>query len=239
MRCTTGHLAVLTAMIAFFTAAWIPLPWGYPDSNSARASFPAPLPPAPGVPRPFKESLPISKGKFLIAGRKLADPNFSQTVVLLIDYAPEGAMGVVINRPTRIKLSGLLPEIKEFKDRPDTVFIGGPVERGRLILLVRTAAPPEKAFNIFEDVYVTGDVEPVRRMIERPDAKESFKAYAGYAGWGPGQLEGEMARGDWHLHDADAATVFDKPASKIWPDLILRFSSQWVRQPTPQAVPVF
>lgn len=182
--------------------------------------------PPPPMPHPKP-----AQGKFLIAGRNLNDPNFSKTVILLINYGVQGAMGVVINRRTTYKLSQLLPDIKVLKDRPDTVFIGGPVAGDQLILLVRTPEKPEKAFHIFKDVYVCGKPQDIEKLIGRSGPNERFRAYAGYAGWSPGQLDREVSRGDWHISQADSATIFDRDPTKIWPEFILRFSSKWVNLP--------
>lgn len=200
-------------------------------------AFPVPslsASPSPESETPKDRKLPPfrsdpARGKFLIAARKLIDPNFSETVVLLIDYGSHGAMGVVINRPTRIKLSIVLPKIKGLKNRPDVLYMGGPVQRDRLMLLVKSAQQPKEAYTIFEDVFIGAKPETIQQMIDRQEAKERFRAYAGYAGWSPGQLDREIARGDWHILRADAATIFDKDESEIWPDLIRHFTSKWVK----------
>jgi putative transcriptional regulator len=196
----------------------------YPGHSERRARLPGNQPLSPTLPKP-------AQGKFLIAGRNLNDPNFSKTVILLVNYGAQGAMGVIINRPTVYKLSQLLPDIKLLKDRPDILFIGGPVAGDRLMFLVRTPEKPEKAFRIFKDVYVGGDPRNIEKLIDRSDPNERFRAYAGYAGWSPGQLDREVSRGDWHISQADSATVFDKDPTKIWSELIYRFSSKWVNLP--------
>ena len=89
----------------------------------------------------------LGKGKFLVASRDLIDPNFSQIVVLLLEYVPEGAMGVVINRPTKVKLYEVLPDMKELKQRSDTMYIGGPVSRNQMIMLVKSPSKPEASID--------------------------------------------------------------------------------------------
>jgi hypothetical protein len=89
----------------------------------------------PGGPGPREE---LAKGKFLVASRKLQDPNFKETVVLLIDYGMDGAMGLVINRPSAVKLATVFPDIKELKQRKDTIYVGGPVEVNKMLLLIRS-----------------------------------------------------------------------------------------------------
>ena len=216
----------------FFAAALlIHLLWpGIPGNQGT----PLQASPSPGSDMPEIKKLPPlrsepARGKFLIAARSLIDPNFAETVVLLIDYGPSGAMGVVINRPTRIRLSEVLPDIKGLKDKTDMLYLGGPVQRDRLILLIKTRQPPEDAHAVFDDVHVGAKPETLRQMMDRSDTDERFRAYAGYAGWSPGQLDREVSRGDWHILRADPETVFDKDESKIWPELIQYFSSKWVK----------
>ena len=170
-----------------------------------------------------------SKGRFLIASRQLVDPHFAETVVLLIEYDQHGAMGIIINRPSELKLSAVLPEIEVLQQRPDTVYLGGPVAKNQLLLLIRTSSPPEGSRLVFEDIHLSSSQAVIQRMIENPEDEERFRVYAGYAGWAPGQLDNEIATGGWHVLNADAEIVFDKSASEIWPDLIHRSSAQWAR----------
>ena len=102
----------------------------------------------------IKSENELAQGKFLVAGRRLMDPNFRETVVLLIRYGPDGAMGLVINRPVQLKLSTVLPDIKELGGRKETLHLGGPVEPARILLLVRSAKPPEASMSVFGDVYI-------------------------------------------------------------------------------------
>lgn len=171
----------------------------------------------------------LSKGKFLVAARKLADPNFSQTVVLLVDYDQGGAMGVIINRPTEMKLSKVFKDIKELQKRTDTVFSGGPVLRNQLLLFVRTGTAPEGSLRVLQDVYVVSKLSLIEQMIKNEEKGDRFRVYAGSASWAPGQLEQEIKRGAWHILPADADTVFNKVPSEIWPVLIQRSSLKFVQ----------
>lgn len=171
----------------------------------------------------------LAKGKFLVAARKLKDPNFSQTVVLLIDYDPNGAMGVIINQPTEMKLSMVFADIKELRNRTDTIFLGGPVMQDQLMLLVRTVAQPAASLRVFQNVYVASQLKIIEQMIKNEPKGDRFRVYAGYAGWAPGQLNQEVKRGDWLILPADADTIFNKAPSEIWPELIHRSSLKYVR----------
>jgi putative transcriptional regulator len=195
-------------------------------SSTAKPSFKSAIPKLDRDGFGSKEKL--AKGKFLVASRQLRDPNFYETVVLLIEYGQDGAMGLVINRPSRVKLATVFPDIKELAQRTDTIYIGGPVAVNQMLLLIRSAKPPEASKQVTEDVYISGSWTELQRLIKNAAKNERFRIFAGYAGWGPKQLDFELARGDWHVLKADAETVFDKKHSEIWQELIDRISVKWV-----------
>jgi putative transcriptional regulator len=176
-----------------------------------------------------KSEKDLAQGKFLVAGRRLMDPNFRETVVLLIRYGPDGAIGLVINRPVELKLSTVLPDIKELDRSKETLYLGGPVEPARVLLLVRSAKPPEASMPVFGDVFLSSSQKVLQGLIKKPVKEERFRIYAGYAGWAPKQLESEFDRGHWHVLKADTETLFDKKSSEIWQELIQRVSVKWVR----------
>lgn len=176
----------------------------------------------------------LARGMFLVASRRLVDPNFSETVVLLLEYDAKGALGLIVNRSTKVQLTTLLPEIEELKTRADTVYVGGPVSKNRVVLLVRSDQHPLQAGRVFADTYVTSNMEGLRRAVSMSGQGGVFRAYVGYSGWGAGQLDGEVSRGDWHVTPADEAIVFDAASEKIWPELIEKNSGQWVRHALPR-----
>ena len=175
----------------------------------------------------------LAKGKFLVASRRLKDPNFKETVVLLIDYGLGGAMGLIINRPSEVKLATVFPEIKELKERKDTIYVGGPVAVNQMLLLVGSPQVPEASKEVTRDVYISSSWKVLERLMKNVAKDERFRIFAGYAGWAPNQLDFEKARGDWHVLKADAETVFDKKPSEVWQELILRASVKWVRRQAP------
>lgn len=174
----------------------------------------------------------LARGKFLVARRGLPDSRFMETVVLLLDYSWEGAMGLIINRPTGIKLSELFPEIDGLKDRANSAYYGGPVEANRVMLLVRSPSPLKEAELIVEGVYSSASRDVLDDILGRKARAPEFRMYSGYAGWGPGQLEGEIARGDWYVTDANEETVFHETPEDVWPGLISRFSGIQARAET-------
>jgi len=169
----------------------------------------------------------LARGMFLIASRGLVDPNFSESVVLLLEYDAKGALGVIVNRPTKIRLADLLPDIEELKGRTDTVFLGGPVSKNNIVLLMRAERHPPGAGRVFADTYASSNLETLKEAAAGRQAG-TFRAYAGYAGWGPRQLDSEVSRGDWYVSPADEATVFDAASESVWPQLMEKNAGQWV-----------
>ncbi|MBI4519157.1 MAG: YqgE/AlgH family protein [Deltaproteobacteria bacterium] len=204
-----------------------PHPGGAPGLGFDSSRRSAQLPPAAVAP---------AKGRFLVASRGLLDPNFSETVVLLLDYGAGGAMGVVINRPTEVRLATALPDVKELRDRSDRIFLGGPVAVNAMLALIRSSRPPAGAQLVFGDVYASGSLKVLRQAVAKSGKRPRLRAYAGYAGWGPGQLDRELARGDWHVTTADAVTIFESEPARAWPQLIERLSGQWAGSSQPGRV---
>lgn len=174
----------------------------------------------------------LSKGKFLVASRNLTDPRFEETVILLVSYERTGAMGVIINRPSELLVSALFDD-PIFKKRKDIVFYGGPVEGSRILLLIRSQHRPEQSSEVFKTVYISGSMDALTRVVDRPKPGEQFRLYAGYAGWASGQLEMELSRGDWYVTSANAKTIFDTDPEKIWPELMRRSSAIQVHSTNP------
>jgi putative transcriptional regulator len=227
----SGKILIQLAAIALATVfLLIAAGMGLPSLGRAESQFlPFRIPIIFHLSNQSRPMVKPSKGRFLIASRQLLDPQFAETVVLLIEYSQHGALGVIINRPSELKLSEVLPELEVLRQRPDTIYLGGPVAKNQLLLLIRTSSPPEGSRLVFKDIHVSSSQAVIQRMIKNPEGEERFRVYAGYAGWAPGQLDNEIATGGWHVLRADAVTVFDKSASEIWPDLIHRSSAQWVR----------
>jgi len=195
----------------------------FPQDEASLASQGPLIPPSP------YQSRSLSKGKFLVASRDMKDPRFAETVILLVEYNSNGATGLIVNRPTEVKLSSVLPDIKSLEYRKDIVYIGGPVSQGQMLMLIQSKGKPEESQHVFQDIYVSGSQKVLEGMTGKTDMGRRFRVYAGYSGWGPQQLDREMGRGDWHLLEADVKTIFDKESSQIWPELIQRGSAQWVK----------
>ena len=163
-----------------------------------------------------REAKKLRPGIFLYAAPGMGDPNFAETVVLLVSCDKAGALGFVVNRPTRVPLRELLKDVPEAEKSELRFHWGGPVEPAAVHALVRTNWPSESARRVVGDVYVTSDVADVRDALGRPDAALKVKLLAGYAGWGGGQLESEVRAGAWILEPADARSVFAPEGLDIW-----------------------
>ena len=207
---------------------------GLPPSASIAASQSAATSIRQAVVLPYLQLRPttasaseLATGKLLIANRRLLDPNFAEAVILLLEYSETGAMGVIINHPTTVSLATVLSQVQALKERKDLVYLGGPVGREQILLLARVAQKPEDSKQILSNVYLVSSQTSLQQIVNQNDAALRLRAYAGYAGWSPGQLDAEVARGDWHIQSTDAATVFDTPADQLWPELIRRSEFEW------------
>ncbi len=150
-------------------------------------------------------------GHFLVASRYLRDPNFAQSVVLMIHHTEEGAMGVVINRPSDKTVTEVWDVIgNEPCDRDEFIFIGGPVP-GPLLALHSIAEFNEH--DVLDDLHVATSRDSLDDLIRRTNI--AVRLYSGHAGWGSGQLEGEMEVGGWLTTRATVDDVFADHES-IW-----------------------
>ena len=182
---------------------------------------------AAAVRAPSRLAYRPQRGMFLVAAPRLRDPTFAQTVVLILAYDETGALGLVVNRPTQLSLhDALVAPPPNSSDH--AVYSGGPVEHRRLIALIRSPSAVDGSQHVFDDVYASGSMDTLRRMLESEGPAADFHAYLGYAGWSPGQLDAEIARGDWIVTPADSANVFDVPPGDVWRDLVRRNAGRWV-----------
>jgi putative transcriptional regulator len=160
-----------------------------------------------------------ARGQLLIAGPQLMDPNFWRTVVLIVEHSREGALGLVLNRPSEATVAETVPELHEILDEDQQVFLGGPVAPSSVIVLARFTDPEVAALIAFADVGVlSGDIS-----LDRPQAGIQLgRAFVGHAGWGPGQLDAEVERGDWILETARHEDAFATDPQTLWPAVLTR-----------------
>ena len=167
----------------------------------------------------------IFKPTLLLSMPQMQDPNFTQTVVLLCDYLPGGAFGIVLNRPTTTPASAMVqlqPPVVGGNDMP--LCIGGPVQPGRGWILV--GDPPEGSDyrRIVDGLYLTTSPVVLRQVLETRPAPRA-RVLAGYAGWGPGQLDDELAQSAWLMADVEVDLVFDVEAATMWETAIRRLGA--------------
>lgn len=166
----------------------------------------------------------LAEGKFLVAARDLSDPNFAETVVLLTQYDETSASGLIVNQPTRVRLSRIMEELDLGEHDNDPVFRGGPVAVSGVLALIRSDNAPEDALPVFENVYLANTVESLREALAQGTGPDNARVYMGYTGWGPGQLDREVTTGSWHILDGDPQLVFDPDPASLWDRLIKRAS---------------
>lgn len=167
----------------------------------------------------------LAKGVLLVASPSLNDPNFHQTVLLLVKHGSEGTLGLILNRSTNVLLSQALPNLTALKGTHHRLFAGGPVEPTRLLLLFRLKKPPADARPVIDGLYVGGTPALLERVLTEAKPTEVFRAFAGYAGWAPGQLEFEMLQGAWGVLPLEGIDIFGKDPAALWPDSIARLQA--------------
>lgn len=161
----------------------------------------------------------------LLSMPQLQDPNFFKTVVLLCDFMSEGAFGIVLNRPTETPATTMVqlePPIVGGNDLP--LYVGGPVEpeRGWILTADRPIEPDFRT--IVDGLYLSTSPLLLRRVLEARPAPRA-RVLAGYAGWGPGQLDDELAQSAWLMADVELDLVFDVDASAMWETAIRRLGA--------------
>lgn len=164
----------------------------------------------------------------LIVSRKdLPDRFFRDSVVLITHQGTGGAMGVIVNKPTGITLASALPDIEGARDQK--VFMGGPVSAHQLVVVFRSASPPPDSIEMLDGVYLSSSRDVLRDLVAGKRSSGGFRVYAGHAAWAPGQLQAEIARGDWHLERAGAAAIFERRPEDLWRDLYQKANATKVR----------
>ena len=138
-------------------------------------------------------------------------------------------MGLILNRPSAMQIADLLPALGKKTAPDDALYVGGPVDPSQMIFLLRRENPPAGALPILSDVYATSDASVLQEFVKGRLSKTHFHAYVGYAGWGPGQLDAEIARGDWLIGPAEAKTIFDSNVKNIWQRLLAELEGVQVR----------
>ena len=154
------------------------------------------------------------KGRLLVATPPLADPNFDRTVVYVLEHSDDGAVGVVLNRPRNEITPESLDRWQDWMSPPAVLFEGGPVELDALIALARLEGPADDAWSP-----VVGDLGSVDLGLDPALVAHSvvrLRVFRGYSGWGPQQLDEELAEGAWMVLPAESEDVFSAQPEGLW-----------------------
>ncbi|WP_370289480.1 YqgE/AlgH family protein [Nocardioides sp.] len=166
--------------------------------------------------RVARDVLPLAPGRLLLASPELLDPNFADTVVLLLDVDDGGALGVVLNRPSVLPVGEVLGEWEDVVDEPEVLFQGGPVSTDGA-LAVALATPGGEGAAGFRAVWGRLgllDLDTPRELVT--GTVDRLRIFAGYAGWGPGQLQAEIAEGSWYVVGGEIGDVFSDDVRDLW-----------------------
>lgn len=158
-------------------------------------------------------------GQLLLASPSLRDPNFERTVVLIGIHSAEGSMGVVLNRPSEVTVAEAAPQLEQAVGDREAVYVGGPVQTSSIVYLAEFLDPALAGLLVLGRI---GFPTPEAEIDELSRATERSRVFAGFAGWGEGQLESEMAAGDWIAQSALPDDVFTDVPDQLWSDVLTR-----------------
>lgn len=180
----------------------------------------------------------LDVGKLLVAPRDPPDPNFAEAVILLAQFDKNAALGLMINRRTRVPLSRVLNQIKAANNRSDPVYLGGPVDLAVVLALLRSTTSPDKAPPVMPGIFLVSTLPLLERTLAAGAGPREFHVYVGYCGWGSGQLENEVKAGAWYIFTGDAELVFDSDPGTLWSRLIDRTKQRFAQtvRPTIEAI---
>lgn len=163
------------------------------------------------------------RGTLLISGGGLYDPNFRHTVVLVGQHTADGALGVILNRALDVRVEEAMPSLTRLVPPGQLLFQGGPVQPESPVLLAELSEPSRADLPVFGSIgFLVGDVPgEIAPHVLRA------RVFAGYSGWGPGQLEAELAGGSWILDPARAEDVFTSDPDLLWSRVLRRKGPPW------------
>ncbi len=161
-------------------------------------------------------------GRLLVATPSLVDPNFANAVVLLLDHDGDGSLGVVLNRPSAITVAAVLPDWAGSVDPPEVLFEGGPVstDAALAVALVPDSGSDPIGFRRLFDRTGIIDLDTPPEVLA--PAITRMRVFAGYAGWGSGQLQSEIDEGSWYVVDSTAHDIFDAAPGGLWSAVLRR-----------------
>ena len=158
-------------------------------------------------------------GQLLLASPALLDPNFSRSVVLIGVHGEDGAMGVVLNRPSTTAVGDAVPQLQDAVGALEPVYVGGPVQASSIVFLAEFLDPTPAGLLVLGRI---GFPAPDAGIEELAEATARRRVFAGHAGWGPGQLDAELAGGDWIADRAQPEDVFTDAPEELWSAVLTR-----------------
>jgi putative transcriptional regulator len=162
----------------------------------------------------------LGMGKLLVSPRRSPDPSFAESVILLLHYDQESALGLMINRRTTVPIARVLRDFSGLAQRSDVIYLGGPVERASAMALLRAGAKPDGATAVTGRIYLLIARQALEKALAGGKNSGDLRIYAGYCGWGPGQLDNETRLGGWFIFNRGAELAFDGNPEAIWSRLI-------------------
>ncbi len=183
---------------------------------------------APVAPAPPPDAERPAAGRFLVATEQVRGSLFHHSVVFLLSHSESGAIGLIVNQRTGVALRDV---VQGAVAGAGELYAGGPVQVTSVMVLLRAQSPPERAIHVVGDVFMTVDPAILLEHTGKRGGAADVRVYAGYAGWGPGQLEGEIARGDWIVTREAVESIFDAAPDQLWKKLHLRHHRLRARAP--------
>jgi putative transcriptional regulator len=177
-----------------------------------------------------KSPLQLGPGKILVASRSVTDPLFKQSVILLVRYGASGALGLMINRRSKVPISDVLAGVKGAAADSHPVFVGGPVELRTVFALARSPRKPKGATAVSGDIYFLGSKTALETALDGGSDPSRLRIYVGYCGWQPRQLEHEVLDGGWYIFNSRQDLAFDAKPSSLWLRLFGRTEQQIARR---------
>lgn len=163
-------------------------------------------------------------GQLLLASPSLLDPNFARTVVLIGIHSEDGAMGVVLNRPSSVTVGEAVPQLLDVVGALETVYVGGPVQPSSVVFLAEFLEPALAGVMVLGRI---GFPAPDAGVEQLAETTERRRVFAGHAGWGRGQLDAEVAEGAWIAHPAEPRDVFNETPEELWSSVLTRMGGSY------------
>jgi putative transcriptional regulator len=164
----------------------------------------------------------LRTGKILVASPDYEDSVFGRSVILLTRYGPDGAAGIMLNRPTPLSVSKALPGAK----LSSNFYLGGPVSEDGVFVMVQSVTKPQKAIQVLGDLFVISGNSVLDDTILQPPGQQ-LHAYLGFCEWKPGQLEDEVRDGAWYTFAGRSDQVFDDEPDSLWPRMIAKLKQNF------------